>query len=228
MSGALQDAFNQFVHLGHLAWNEGGFSFHKFAIQPLIGGLIIFASGLGMILVGVFELLLAKIMTSVLLTTAPLFIGFTLFTPTQGFFDRWLGALVGYALIPLFVSAILALTLAVSDWALSDAFSHPVFSSDGLNVYVITAVVGILGIFMVLRVAHLAQSIGGTVCTSGASGFVGGFVMGSLSRGSGVLSKGKGPLKKIGNLVSRLSKRPSKADEKFKALQQQCQQGKSP
>lgn len=224
IASALQFAFNEYIHLGANAWNAGHLGL-SVALQPYFGACIIWFTGAGMIVVGLFELLLAKIMMAVLLATAPLFIGFIVFKPTQVFFDRWLGAIVGYALLPLFVSAMLALSLSISQWALSDYFLHPDFATDGLNIYVITALVGLLGIFVILRVGHLSQSIGGTVTTSGASGFLVGLAMGAMSTYKN--RKGKRDPSSRQTQYRGSTQDSQSSSEKFAALQQHLQQGKS-
>lgn len=241
INGALQFAFNEFIQLGHLAWSEGSIGLHT-NIQPYIGAVIILASGIGMVLVGLFELALAKIMTALLLATAPLFIGFTLFKPTQTFFDRWLGSVVGFALLPVFVSAMIALSLAMSQLALAGAFAKKALNIDGMDVYIVSATVGLLGMFVIQRAASLAQSIGGSVSTSGVGGFVAGAVMGAMSQSRGLMNHGKNLLQGGANLikgitgkgedigkriVDRYEKNKEKKQARYQGIRQQTQRGDS-
>lgn len=132
----------------------------------------------------VFELVLAKIMLAILFSTAPLFISFTLFKVTQGFFDRWLGACAGFGLLMIFVSSMLALALSIAQWAIADIYiSHAV----GLSLvgFVPVMIIGFIGVGILLKASQLAQSIGGTITTvSGSSllaGVIGGAIGSSLS-----------------------------------------------
>ncbi len=87
INGAMQSVLIEFTQIGTWVWNRG--SWHNLA--PCFNALLIWGFGFALIMVAMFELILAKIMLAVLFATAPLFVGFTLFKPTQGFFDRWLG-----------------------------------------------------------------------------------------------------------------------------------------
>lgn len=175
INGAMQLVLTEFTTVGDLVWNKGGFS----NISPYFTAIVIWGFGYALILVSVFELALAKIMLSILFATAPLFVSFTLFKPTHGFFDRWLGAIVGFGLLLIFVSAMLALALSVAQWAIVDMFAS---KAAGVNLvgYVPVMVVGFLGIGIILRASNLAQSIGGAVTTSSASSLLAGTIGGAV------------------------------------------------
>ncbi len=180
INGALQTVLIEFTKIGSWVWDMG--SWHN--MGPYFTAVIIWGFGLALILVSVFELALAQIMLAILFATAPLFVSFTLFKPTQGFFDRWLGACVGFGLLMIFVSSMLALALSVSQWAIAGTYaSHA--ANVSLVGFIPIVAVGFIGIGIILKAAQLAQSIGGTVSTSsGASmlaGTLGGFIGGSLS-----------------------------------------------
>jgi len=180
IDGAIQSVFIEFVKIGAWVWDKG--SWHNYA--PLITGMLIWGFGYAMLLVAIFEIVLAKVMLAVLFATAPLFITFTLFEKTRSFFDRWLGAIVGFSLLMIFVNAMLGLALSMAQWAIGG-----VYLDHALHITVVgfipSMVVGFLGVGIILKAAQLAQSIGGTVSTSSGSELmgaaVGGFIGGSLA-----------------------------------------------
>ncbi len=180
INGALQSVLIEFVKIGTWVWNKG--SWHD--LGPCLNAVLIWGFGLALILTAVFELVLAKVMLAILFSTAPLFICFTVFKRTHGFFDRWLGACVGFSLLMIFVSAMLALALSLAQWAIGGTYlNHATKLSIG--GFVPTVIVGFIGIGIILKAAQLAQSIGGTITTTSGSsllaGTIGGAVGGLLS-----------------------------------------------
>ena len=178
--GALQSTMIEVSKIGWWTWNMGSWR----NLSPCFEGLLIWGFGYAQVIVGVFELLLSQMMLSILFASAPLFICFTIFKPTQGFFDRWLGLCVGFALVRVFISATLALTLSIMQWTVGD-----MYASKAINMTILGCVplviTGILGVGILLSVTRMAQAIGGNVSTSSGSallaGTVGGMVGGSVS-----------------------------------------------
>jgi len=175
IDGAMQSVLIEFTKIGNWIWATG--SWHTWG--PYLTAMMVWGFGYAMILVGLFEIVLAKIMLAILFTTAPLFICFTLFKSTHSYFDRWLGLVVGYAFLLIFVSSVLGLALSFAQWAIADTFiSH----AAGLQLvgFIPAMLVGFMGIGIILKTAQLAQSIGGSVCTASGSqllaGAVGGFI----------------------------------------------------
>jgi len=175
IDGAMQSVFIEFTKIGEWVWNRG--SWHN--VGPRFTAVLIWGFGYAMILVAVFELVLAKIMMAVLLATAPLFVGFTLFKPTHGFFDRWLGACAGYALLTLFVSSMLALSLSIAQWAIAGTYLDKALNVS-LVGFIPVMVVGFIGVGVILKAAQLAQAIGGTVTTSSGSALLAGTIGGAV------------------------------------------------
>lgn len=60
-------------------------------------------------------IILAKLAVAILLAIAPLFILLLIFANTKSLFDGWLRTLLNYAVIPIFVYAVLALMLTISE-----------------------------------------------------------------------------------------------------------------
>lgn len=198
INGAMQSVMIEVTKIGAWTWDMG--SWHNFG--PRFTALMIWGFGYAYLLVSIFELVVAKIMLAILLATAPLFISFTLFKTTHGFFDKWLGACVGFALLQIFVSAFLALALSISQWAIGGTYvSHAM----GITLvgFVPMMIVGFIILGSLLKVSQLAQSIGGVVSTSSAStllaGAIGGAIGGSIST---LKSSGKGVKSMFGSAIS--------------------------
>ena len=190
IDSAMQIVLIEVAKIGHHVFDLG--SWHDLA--PSLTGVMIWVFGYAVIFIGLFELMLAKIMLAVLFATAPLFVIFTLFKPTQGFFDRWLGACAGFAFLIIFVSAIIAFALTLVQWVVGAMLIDTVA---GINLVGMLPMILVcfLSVGMILKVAQLAQSIGGTVTTSSGSAMLAGAVGGFLGASMAVMTPFKGPLK---------------------------------
>ena len=175
INGAMQSVLIEFTDIGNWIWSRGAWN----NISPCFTAVLIWGFGYALILVAIFELVLAKIMLAILFSTAPLFISFTLFRTTHGFFDRWLGACVGFALLMIFVSSMLALALSISQCAIADIYLSRAISVS-LFVFVPIMIVGFIGVGILLKASHLAQSIGGSVSTASGSALLAGTVGGAV------------------------------------------------
>lgn len=186
INGAMQSVMIEVTKIGAWVWDVG--SWHNFG--PRMTALLIWGFGYALLLVALFELVLAKIMLAILFATAPLFVSFTLFKPTHGFFDRWLGACVGSGLLMVFVSSMLALSLSITQWAIAGSYvSH----ATGITLvgFVPMMVVGFIGIGVILKAAQLAQGIGGTVTTTSGSALLAGTIGGAVGSGLTALKLSK-------------------------------------
>lgn len=163
INGALQYVFNEIIDLAVKLFMAGG----PFNIGSwFFGGLIIIA-GTIFVAFALLEVVIAKCLLSILFVVAPLFIAFTLFEVTQSFFDRWLGACMGYASLMIFISAGLGIVLSLDEWILS---FYTQTEAGKMNGYDLCAFVLItwLCIGLIKRISLLALSIGGTVSTISA------------------------------------------------------------
>jgi type IV secretion system protein VirB6 len=159
---------------------------------PYFSGPALLIFGGALVVVGFFEIVFAKIMLAILFATAPLFISFTLFDKTHSFFDRWLGQIAGFSFLMIFVMVVLALCMSFMQWAIGDSYTQHAGAISLLG-FVPIMVVGLLGVGLLIKVSHMAQALGGAVCTTSGhelfAGTVGGFVGGALA----LRSKGKEP-----------------------------------
>lgn len=195
INGALQSILIELMKISQWIIDTG--SWRNW--MPLIEGFAIGAAGVILVGFAVLEIIIAKCMLSILFVTAPLFIAFTLFEVTQPFFDRWLGACVGYSMLMIFICAGLGLVVALDQWALADMYLN-----QALNVKAIETSVLVLVTFVCFgilkRISVLAMSIGGSITSvsgnemfaSAVGGAVGG-AMGSLGVAKGALNYFRNP-----------------------------------
>ncbi|MCB1826825.1 MAG: type IV secretion system protein [Coxiellaceae bacterium] len=185
INDAMQVTLNAFLNLGSTVFKSGGFM----NLGGWLDGLLIWLFGCLIIGLSLFELILAKVMLSVLFVFTPLLVIFCYFKPFQAMFDRWLGAIVGFALLQLFVTSALTLALSLAYWWISPLLDKtPLQIGNYGSLPVI--IVGIICIGLVMKAAELAQNVGGTVSTSAGNAMVGGLVGAAI--GSTVATYGKG------------------------------------
>lgn len=189
---ALQLALTQFMKLGDNLW--GLASWHHW--EPYLCAILIWGFGCAFIFMAIFEVVLAKIMIALLFTTAPLFIGFTLFKPTYDFFDRWLGLIAGNAFLFIFISALLGLILNFVEWSMIDASTD--LSTLNMAGLVPSLFVCFIGLGLVSHVTRMAHSLGGAVTSASGNALVAGAIGGAIV-GSKMAAK---PLGAIGRGIA--------------------------
>lgn len=91
-------------------------SFHNFGLY-ICATLVFLATALFCLsALGLF--IYAKMAMAIMLFIAPLFFCFALWKPMRGFFERWVQALMNYALVPIMTTAILMLGEAITNTTL--------------------------------------------------------------------------------------------------------------
>jgi type IV secretion system protein VirB6 len=161
MASGLQTAFTNILHVG--LWTMKKASLKHWT--PAFSAFFIWISGLIVIGVALCEIIVAKIMLSVCLTTAPLFIVLVLFEQTKSFFDRWLGSIVGFSLVLFFVSVVVSLSLSLIHATISGYL--PTQASDMETVgWVPIVLVACLCATLLIQAAHVAKHIGGACHTA--------------------------------------------------------------
>jgi type IV secretion system protein VirB6 len=195
INAALQTVFTELLEIGQWLIDKGSFS----NWGPFFGGVGVYVSAGLLVGFALLEIVIAKIMLSILFVTAPLFIAFTMFKPTHTFFDRWLGACVGYSLLMIFICAGLGVVIALDYWAIADVYLS---KADGIRfLEVCVVVVMTLICFGILkRIALLAVSIGGTVTTLSSNEMVAGAV-GGVMGGIASMNAGVAGLRMMGKLA---------------------------
>lgn len=174
----LQSVFNAMLDLGSSTMGEGGYR----NLSPYFCGILIYLSGALTLGLAFFEIVIAKLMLSITLCTAPLFLSLTLFDQTKSFFDRWLGLLVGFSLVLVFVSSVLGLTIDLMSWAMTQVDVNP--NDLKSSTWVPLFIVSLFCVMGILEAASIGKSIGGAAGTSGGSAMVGGFIGGAIGASS--------------------------------------------
>jgi len=171
----LQDVLNEVISLGNDLFDLG--SFRK--LPPYFAGSMVLFSGIITIGFAFFEIITAKLMMAIMFATAPLFIIFTLFDQTKMFFERWLGILVGFALVLIFVSSVVGFCMHLIHWTLA-GFHVGQGGELNLAIWIPIFIVSCFCVAGILQAVAIAKSIGGSLCTSGGAAMMGGFIGGAL------------------------------------------------
>lgn len=177
--GGLQSVFNEVIRAG--AWVAKKATFRH--PSPLLSALLIYASGMIVIGIALMELVIAKLMLSLCLVTAPLFFCLTLFDKTRAFFDRWLGALAGFSLVLIFVSGVVGLCMSLIHWSVAD-YANPQNADVVAVGWIPILLVSCFCTVAISQAAHIAKAIGGACHTAGGSAMVGGFIGGAMGAAS--------------------------------------------
>ncbi|MCD8525375.1 MAG: type IV secretion system protein [Gammaproteobacteria bacterium] len=204
INGALQSILTELLQISEWVTQLGSWT----NWMPIIEGVAMGVVAVLLVGFAILEMIIAKCMLSILFVLAPLFIAFTLFKSTQSFFDRWLGACVGYAMLMIFICAGLGLVVALDQWSLADIYENKATGITAINAGVLILVTFVcFGILK--RISLLAMSIGGSITSvSGSEMFasaVGG-AMGGLSAIKSAANILKAPFRFPGNPVIKTKK----------------------
>jgi type IV secretion system protein VirB6 len=171
---SLQQVLNETMMLGSDLLDAG--SIRK--LTPYFAGMMVYISGSVMVGLAFIEIVIAKLMLAVTLSTAPLFILFTLFDQTKSMFERWLGLLSGFSFVLVFVSSVVGLSTHLLHWITTGIVNGG--SELTAAMWVPLFIVSCLCVLGIVQAAAMGKSIGGSLCTSGGAAMVGGFIGGSL------------------------------------------------
>ena len=160
INSALQTVLNEIWEIAQWIFDGGGIS----NPGPWIGGVLVGLIGIFLVGLALLEIVIAKCMLSILFVIAPLFIAFTLFEVTETFFDKWLGACVGYASLMILVSASLGIVLSLDYWILNDMYAQQANKVTWIDTGTVILVTWVC-IGIIKRIALLAMTIGGTAST---------------------------------------------------------------
>ena len=210
----LQDVLTEVITLGGTLFDMGSYR----RLTPYFAGLMVFFSGVATIGLAFIEVVIAKLMLAITLATAPLFILLTLFEQTKSFFDRWLGIVVGFSLVLVFVSSVVGLCMHLIHTVVA-GLGTAEGSDLNASVWVPLFIVSCLCVMSILQAAAIGKSIGGALCTSGASAMVGGFV-GGLVGSSAIAQQAYGKtLKRPMNYARNKFKQAASASSASKLYQ---------
>lgn len=224
INGGLQSVLIEVVRVGNWIWDRATFR-HP---GPFFSAFMVYASGIAVVGLAFFELIVAKLMLSICLSTAPFFILFTLFDKTRNFFDQWLGKVVGFSLVMFFVSVVLGLCMHLLHWCIGAHYLEHAANFASVD-WIPLFICACLCVMALLEVVSIAKSIGGSCSTSSGSAMVGSFVggaMGATSAGGATKFAGS-KLKKLGTsmlpggmVMNAVSAAVSKSGQGMKAIQQ--------
>ncbi|HHF7374004.1 type IV secretion system protein [Legionella bozemanae] len=175
VNGGLQSVLIEVIRVGSWTWAKASFNHYA----PIFTAIMIYLSGLAVVGLALFEFIIAKLMLSICLCTAPLFLCFTLFERTRSFFDRWLGTVVGFSLVLILVSSVVGLCMHLIHWAIGGHYQNhatTISAVDWMPIFIVAC----LCVMAILEVTGIAKSIGGTCSTSNGSAMVGGFLGGAI------------------------------------------------
>lgn len=159
---SLQNVLNEVMMLGSALFEAG--SFRK--LTPYFAGIMVLLSGCITVGLAFIEIVIARLMLSVALCTAPLFIIFILFDQTKSLFERWLSVLISYSLVLVFVSAVTGLCAHLIHWVTAMALSD---TAPTAAIWIPLFMVSCLCVMTVSQASSMGKSIGGAFHAAGGS-----------------------------------------------------------
>jgi type IV secretion system protein VirB6 len=172
----LQSVFTDVFHVGQ--WTMKKSTLRNW--WPVCTAFFIWASGLVVVAVALFEIIVAKIMLSICLATAPLFMILILFDKTRPFFDRWLGSVVGFSLVLIFVSTVIGLCISLIHASIAGYLPEQAASMDSVG-WAPIFLVACLCTACLFQAANIAKHIGGACHTAGGAAMAGGLAGGAAA-----------------------------------------------
>lgn len=194
MSSAMQVTLIAFTKIGAILFDAGGIT----NIGALMGALVLWGFGYVMVGLALLEIILAKVMLAVLFIFTPLVVLLCYFKRFHPTFDRWLGSIVGFALLQLFVTATLGFALSLSYWYVAIHLSEQAMQIGNYGALPIL-IVGLICIGLILKAASLAQNLGGVVSSSSGSAMLGGMIGGAVGAGVAGMKSAVSGLKAAGS-----------------------------
>ncbi len=133
--------------------------------QYMYAGLVWFGT-IGLTGYSTMLIVLSKLAVAILLAVGPVFILLLVFINTKSLFEGWLRTLLNYAIVPIFVYALLALILMLIEQPLTILEQNSDTNSNLLSYigpFLLTAIVSIL---LLSQILNMASSITGGVSLS--------------------------------------------------------------
>ncbi|MCE3043974.1 type IV secretion system protein [Legionella sp. 16cNR16C] len=201
VNSGLQSVLNEVVRVASWTWDKASLKHWS----PIFVALMIYASGILVIGLALFELIIAKLMLAVCLSTAPIFIIFTLFDFTKSFFERWLGTLVGFSLVLVFVSSVASFCMRLIHWSVYAHYVNHAIDI-GLSDWIPILLVAIFCVMALLEVTGIAKGIGGSCSTSSGAAMMGGFIRGAMGAGRKAKQAGQKSKEALGKMMPASAK----------------------
>jgi len=111
-------------------------------------------------------IILAKIAVAILLAVGPIFILLLIFKNTQSLFEGWLRTLLNFAIIPIFIYAVIAFFLILAESPLQNLEDNANVNSELLTAMAPFLLISVVGFMIMAQVMNMAASITGGVSLS--------------------------------------------------------------
>ena len=132
-------------------------------------------------------LLISKLATALILGVGPIFIALFLFGGTRGLFEGWLRALVGFALVPLFLLTSLAMLLAMIDGTVATVRAEAAIGEMTWDNLVLLLVITAGFALLFIQIPNVTAAIAGGISIAGAAAAMasaGSSLLGTAARGA--------------------------------------------
>jgi type IV secretion system protein VirB6 len=138
-------------------WNDIGIYLYAGAIAVTA---LLFSGYAAMLII------LAKIAVAILLGVGPIFILLLMFKNTQSLFEGWLRTLISFALIPIFIYAVIAFFLILAESPLQNLEENAGVNNELLSAMAPFLLISIVGFMIMTQVMNMAASITGGLSLS--------------------------------------------------------------
>lgn len=167
-----------------------GSSWYDFGVYLYAGAIALVAllfSGYAAMLI-----ILAKIAVGILLAVGPIFILLLIFKNTQNLFEGWLRTLINYAIIPIFIYAVVGFFLILAENPLQNLEQNAGVNSQLLTATAPFLLVSVVGFMIMAQVMSMAASITGGLSLSsmGVGAWAARKAIGFGRRAPGAIGKG--------------------------------------
>lgn len=138
-------------------------------------------------------LLISKLATALILGVGPIFIALFLFGGTRGLFEGWLRALVGFAMVPMFLLTSLAMLLAMIDGTVATVQAEAAAGDLTWDNLVLLLVITAGFALLFIQIPNVTAAIAGGISIAGAAGAMaaaGSTLLGATARGTVGTAKG--------------------------------------
>jgi type IV secretion system protein VirB6 len=152
----LQSILTQFVKIGYWLWRRA--SWHS--MSPFVEAILIWFSGIALVLVAAIYFILADVMFAILLILSPLFFAFLIFPVTRSLFDKWLGYLISYAFLNILMALSVSFILNMASSVIQAINSHNLINTLLVTSFIPILMMSVFGIYVVRQVVYIARTIG--------------------------------------------------------------------
>lgn len=198
VDGGMQQMLLIVEKIGGMFWGQSG----VFNMKSDLMAIIVWVCGFLSIILALYQIIKAKVGMALWLAIAPIIVPCKFFKKTEPYLDKWIGGLVGFMLVPIFVSLVLIVGLTLSELSLGGIVVGMLIPAlPALSGLVPFLIVGLITAGLVPVAAGWANAIGGSVQSAGAGTAImaaGGFAMGKLSSANSLL---KGPQSVAGSVA---------------------------